>query len=149
MSSDYRLAAPLAVRILGALVAGVGLLVVAVAVLTSVLDWPDPVGLVAVAVGAGVLGAAYVVVRRRVVVRLGETGYRVRLIRGAGITSARWTEVDDVDAAEVGGARCVVLRLRDGRTTTIPVTALAGSGAAFVDELRRRLDAGHRYRHLG
>ena len=34
-------------------------------------------------------------------------------------------EVDEAVTASPGGERCVVLRLADGRTTTVPMAALA------------------------
>ena len=75
-----------------------------------------------------------------------ETGYQVRYVRGAGVRQARWVEVEDAAAATVAGERCVVLRLRDGRTTTVPVGVLAGRPDAFVDDLREHLNGGHGYR---
>jgi hypothetical protein len=48
----------------------------------------------------------------------------------------------------VAGARCVVLRLRDGRSTTIPVDVLAGDREEFVRTLQRLLDGGHGLRRL-
>ena len=54
-------------------------------------------------------------------VRLDDEGYQVRFVRGAGVKQARWKDVEDVVATTVADERCVVLRLRDGRTTTIPV----------------------------
>ena len=75
------------------------------------------------------------VLRRRDVVRL-----RRRRLPGPAASAApacgeaRWKDVEDVDRADrrAASAACV-LRLRDGRTTTIPVGVLAGQ--------RRRLRA--------
>ena len=53
-----------------------------------------------------------------------------------------------VVAATVEGTRCVVLQLRDGRASTIPVSALATSSEAFVTDLRQHLNRGHGYRPL-
>ena len=50
--------------------------------------------------------------------------------------------------ATVRGHHCVVLRLRDGRTTTIPVAVLDARREVFVQDLRSRLDAGHGYRRI-
>ena len=72
--------------------------------------------------------------RRTPVVHLDEAGYRVRLIRGAGVREARWKEVEDAVTATARDLPCVVLRLTDGRTTTIPVEALA----ADRDDFRAR-----------
>lgn len=149
MPSDYRLSRPLAARMLGVLLAVAGLVVVVLTLAVALLDLP--VGFLT----AGVLGAAIVVLagslfltRRSTVVRLDETGYRVRLVRGAGTTEARWTDVEDVVTAHIAGEPCVVLRLRDGRTTTIPVRMLAADREAFVRDLQRHLDEGHGYRRL-
>ena len=43
---------------------------------------------------------------------------------------------------------CVELRLRDGRTTTIPVGVLAVDREEFVRELQARLQRGHGLRPL-
>jgi hypothetical protein len=103
-------------------------------------------------IGAGVavaaLVGALVLLRRASVVRLDEVGYRVRFVRGAGAEAARWTDVEDVVATTTSGERCVVLRLRDGRTTTVPVRLLAGDTDAFVKDLQAHLNTGHGYRRL-
>ena len=75
-------------------------------------------------------------------------GYRVRLVRGAGVTEARWSAVEDAVTAIRRGVACVELRLRDGRTTTIPVGVLAVDREQFVRELQGRLQRGHGLRPL-
>ncbi len=149
MPTDYRLSRPLAARMLGVLLAVVGFVVVVVTLAVALLGLP--VGFLT----AGVLVAAVVVLagalllsRRSTVVHLDETGYRVRMVRGAGAAEARWTDVEDVVTAHVAGEPCVVLRLRDGRTTTIPVRMLAADRDEFVRDLQRHLNEGHGYRRL-
>ena len=147
MASDYHLAAALRLRVLGGLLAvcGVTVLLLVVAVALGAPAPVLPVGavlLVAAAVGAGWWAG------RAVVVRLGERGYRVRLVRGAGVREAAWRDVEDAVAVVVEGSRCVQIRLRDGRTTTLPVAALTGTPEAFVADLQRHLDRGHGYRRL-
>ena len=93
-----------------------------------------------------VLLALVVVLRTRPVALLGEDGYLVRWVRGAGVRRSGWKDVEDVTAVTVAGERCVLLRLRDGRTTTIPVGVLAGSEDAFVRDLQDHLQRGHGYR---
>ena len=46
------------------------------------------------------------------------------------------------------GIACVVLHLRDGRTTTIPVAALAADREEFVRDLQAHLQRGHGLRPL-
>ncbi len=149
MTSDYRLAAPFAVRMLGVLVAAVGLLVVVVALLCGALGWPRAVLSVTVvlAVAAVIVGGA-ILVRRTTVVRLDDEGYRVRFVRGVGVAQGRWRDVEDVVATTVEGARCVVLRRRDGRTTTIPVGIVERGETVFIKDLQQHLNRGHGYRPL-
>jgi hypothetical protein len=149
VASDYRLSRPLAARLLGALLAAVGLLLVLLVLVVALLDLPSPV------ITGGVAGAVIVVVfgglfvtRRLSVVRLDKDGYRVSFIRGAGVAQARWTDVEDVVATTVAGERCVVLRLRDGRTTTIPVRVLHRPAEVFVEDLQEHLNTGHGYRRI-
>ena len=147
--SDYRLSAPVTVRILGAALVAAGLVVGGVAVVAAVLGWSATVTvLVAVALWMAVAVLALLLLRLAPVVRLDDVGYRIRWVRGAGVREGRWKDVEDVVATTVGGARCVVLRHRDGRTSTIPVDLLPGSTESFVEDLRGHLNRGHGYRPL-
>jgi hypothetical protein len=141
VTSDYRLSPLLAARLLGASLVAFGLLVfVATAV---VVLFAVPVVVLTVTVVAcvvGIFATGWFLTRRSYVVRLDEAGYHVRFVRGAGVTRARWGDVEDAVTTTVAGAPCVVLRLRDGRSTTIPVEVLAGGGDQFVQRLREHLD---------
>lgn len=131
------------------LLAVLGVFVVLLTLLVGVLDLPPAVMLGGIVVGvlAFLVGGLFLT-RRATVVRLDDAGYRVRLVRGAGVKQARWTDVEDVVATTVGGERCVVLRLRNGGTTTIPVRLLAASPDAFVKDLQGHLNRGHGYRRI-
>lgn len=145
--SDYRLSAPVAVRMLGVLLALAGLLVAVTALLVAVFSWPATVlSAVIVVVVPALVALGFRVTRRGSVVRLDDTGYTVRLVRGAGVKQGRWKDVEDVVATHVEGERCVVLRRRDGRTTTIPVGILAARADDFVRDLQQHLNRGHGYR---
>ena len=149
VSSSYRFAGPFIVRLTGLGLALVGLLALVLVAVVSATSLPAAVltaGLfVALVAWLAVLGGV-AVLRRREVVRFDDVGYRVRHIRGAGVREARWKDVEDATAPTVLNDRCVLLRLRDGRTTTIPVDVLRGSADAFVRDLQRHLDAGRGYR---
>ena len=106
------------------------------------------IGVLAVLVLLVVFAGGFALTRAAYVVRLDDDGYQVRFVRGAGVTGARWTEVEDAAIADVAGSKCVVLRLADGRTTAIPVTALAADGDEFVRDVRAHLDRGHGIRRL-
>jgi hypothetical protein len=147
--SEYRLSQPIAARILGVLLAVLGVLLILLTVGVALLDMSTAV------LGAGIVAAVLLllvggslVTRGATVVRLEEAGYRVRLIRGTGVRQARWADVEDVVATTVAAERCVVLRLRDGRTTVIPVRMLAGSAESFVKDLQGHLNRGHGYRRI-
>lgn len=149
MTTDYRFATPLLVRSLGALLVLLGLVVLLVAVAVAVLDLPATVLTVAVVAAVVVVVAAGLLVTRlRTLVHLDDTGYQVRWLRGAGVRQARWRDVEDVVTASLSGHECVVLRLRDGRTTTIPVAVLDAPPATLVQDLSARLDQGRGYRRL-
>jgi hypothetical protein len=151
VSSNYRFAAPFIVRMMGTGLVAVGVLVLVWAGLAVALSLPGALLstglLVAVVLWLLVLGGV-VAPRRGDVVRLDEAGYRVRFVRGAGVRQAPWKDVEDVTAPTVEGQRCVLLRLRDGRTTTVPVDVLAGSSDAFVKDLQQHLNRGHGCRRL-
>jgi hypothetical protein len=146
---DYGLARALRVRLMGALLATAGVVVLVVIAVFAAADVPGEaaVGLV-VLTALGLAAAAVLLGRGWYVVRLDDTGYRIRFVRGVGRSQARWTDVSDLTTAVVSGTPCVVLRLRDGTSSTVPVNLIEGDREEFVDELQRRLDAGHGYRRL-
>jgi hypothetical protein len=146
-SSSYRFSSPFVVRLIGSALVVLGLLVVLLVLLAVLLSLPGVVPLTILGVAfVGVLALALVAGRRPVVVAFDETGYRIRFVRGAGVRRAEWRQVEDVTTTTAAGERCVVLRLRDGRTSTVPVGVLAGRTEDFVEDLRSHLNRGHGYR---
>jgi len=146
VSSSYRFSGPFVVRLMGLGLAVVGLLVLLLAGLVVLFSLPAAVlGTGLLVVLAAVVALGVVAVRGAVVVRLDETGYRIRYVRGAGVPQGEWKQVEDVAVTTVAGVRCVVLRLRDGRTSTVPAGVLAGRPDDFVDDLRAHLNRGHGY----
>ena len=138
--SDYRVAPTLAARLLGVGVGLVGVLVLLTTAVVALAGLPPGTVLMVGVAGVLLVGlAGWWVTRRARVVRLDDVGYQVRFVRGAGATSARWVDVLDAGTRAVAGSHCVVLRLRDGRTTTIPVEALAGDPARFANDIAARL----------
>ena len=80
--------------------AALGVFVVLLTLLVGVLDLPPAVMLGGIVVGVvAFLGGGFFLTRRATVVRLDDAGYRVRLVRGAGVKQARWTDVEDVVAS--------------------------------------------------
>ena len=139
MSSAYRLAPAVAARLVGAALVGAAVLVLLTTVLVALLSWP--VLVVLVVAGLALLGvlATYVATRRIPVLRLDPAGYRVRWVHGAGTHRARWSDVQEAVTGSPAGIDCLVLRLRDGRSTSIPVAAVDHDRYALVTEVRERL----------
>jgi len=138
---EYGLSRALRARLMGALLATTGVVLLVVTVVTAVAGVSGRVmaGLVLVAL-LGVVVTGVLLGRGWYVVRLDDTGYRVRFVRGVGRSAARWTDVEDVATAFVSGNPCVVLRLRNGGTSTLPVDVLEGDREELVDELPSRGD---------
>jgi len=146
---EYALAPALRARLLGGGLTAVGVLVVVAVLLAALVGLPTAVTTVLVVLaGLAVVGLGLLLGPRRWVVRLDEDGYRVRALRSTQARSARWTDVLDLQATTTAGSRCVVLRLRDGRTTTIPVDVLEGDPERLTRTISARLDRGHGYRRL-
>lgn len=147
--SDYRLAPLLVARIVGSYLVVAAVVMFVATVVVAAAGWPaDLLVVVLAAVVAGLLAVAWWLRARAYVVRFEDDGYRVGLVRGSGVRQARWTEVRDAVMAPPGGPEYVVLRLRDERSTTIPVAALAVGREQFLRELRDRLQRGHGLRPL-
>ncbi len=149
-TSDYRFSSPFVTRFVGAYLLVFALLVFVSTAVVAITDAVSPdllvvllvVGLVGLfALGGWLRSKAYVV-------RLGAEGYEVRMIRGAGVKRAAWSEVEDVVAASPRGIPCIVLHLSGDRTTTVPVEALAVDRDQFVRELQGHLDRGQGLRPL-
>ncbi len=149
MQQDIRLAPAVAARLLGTAVVVLGVLAVVLFVGAWLLDVPTAVPVLVVAVLLFGLGAAGLfLLTRAYVVRLTADGYRVRFVRGAGATRARWVDVEDAVTTYVADEPCVVLRLKDGGSTTIPVAFLAGDRERFVELVHERLMRGRGLRRL-
>ena len=156
-TSSFALAPALRARLLGTGLVAIGLVVLGGILLAWAIGLPVPVvtGLVLLA-AVGVLALGLLLGLRHWVLRIDEHGYRVRVLRsparspeGSGdARSARWPVVLDLRTTTLSGQRCVVLRLRDGRTTTLPVDLVEGDSTALVETLTAHLDRGHGYRRL-
>lgn len=142
--SDYRLAPLLVARIMGSYLVVLAVLVFVGTVVVAAAGWSGDLltGLLAVGL-ASTFGLAWWLRSRAYVVRFDAEGYRVGLVHGAGVRQASWTDVTEAAATTAGRSPCLELRLRDDRTTTIPVSALAVDRDDFVREVRARLQRGH------
>ena len=142
-STLYRLSPQVRVRFLGLYLVVLALLVFVLTVLLVAVDvTPDIMLVVALLglVGLGVLG--WWLNKRAWIVRATADGYEVRLVRSAGTKSGRWAAVEDAVTTSPHGIDCLVLRLKDGTTTTIPVTLLDLPKDDFVRQMQAFLQAG-------
>ena len=148
-TTDIRLNPSVAARIVGAAIAAAGAVVLVTTFVVALLDLHTLVVLVtaAVVLVAAIGGGAWLA-RSAYVVRLTDDGYRVRFVRGVGVAAARWKDVDDAVTGKLGDAPVVVLRLRDGRSTTVPVQILAVDREEFVRTVQDHLQRGHGLRRL-
>lgn len=143
-ATTYRLAPALAVRMVGRSLVSLAALV-AVATVAGVLlgtGW-FVAGVVALAGLVAVAAWAWYLLRVARAVRLRDDGYAVRLLGGVGATSASWLQVQEVVAAGPGTQPYLVLRLRDGRSTRLPMAALDADADAVALEVRRRVRDAH------
>ena len=148
MSTDtatvHRLAPAIAARLLGVVLCGVAVLILLSTVAIAILDLHTVYLLVPVAATVLLLVLVWWTWRTKGwVARLTAEGYRVQWVRGVGTASGRWQDVEDAITTTVAGAPVVVLRLKDGRTTTIPVEMLAIDREDFVREVQQHLQRGH------
>lgn len=145
----HRLAPAVAARLLGVVLCAVAVLILASTLAIAVLDLHTVFLLVPVLLTVAVLVACWWAWRTKGwVVRMTPEGYRVQWVRGVGAAAARWKDVEDAVTTTVAEAPVVVLRLRDGRTTTIPVEMLAVDREAFVRDVQDHLQRGHGLRKL-
>jgi hypothetical protein len=147
--AEFRFAPAVAARLVGALLVVLAVVLVLATVVVAVAGLPLLVLAVVAAVGVvAVLVAGQWITRRVPVVSLGAEGYRVRMVRGAGVHAASWRDVEEVATATPSGLPVVRLRLTGGGVTTIPVTLLDVDREQFVRVLRDHLQRGQGLRPL-
>ena len=143
----YRLSPLVTARFVGLYLVLLAILVfVGTAVVVAADVTPDLLVVLAVVGLAGLAAMAWWLRKRAYILRAAPDGYTVRLVRGAGVKAARWTQVEDAVTTTIHDEPCVVLRLKGGDTTTIPVSVLAVDREQFVRELQQHLQRGHRLR---
>jgi hypothetical protein len=142
--TDYRLAPAFVAQLLGLVLVALALVVLVGTAVVALSGLPVDL-LVVVVLGcvAAAVAFAWWLRRRAWVLRCTDDGYRVRLVRGAGVREERWSQVEDAVTTYRRRVACLELRLRDGRTTTIPVGVLAVDKEEFVRDLQARLQRGH------
>ena len=145
----YRLAPAVAARLLGVALCAVAVLILLSTLAIAFLDLHTVFLLAPVGLTVLLLVTTWWTWRQKGwIARLTPEGYRIQWVRGVGAASARWKDVEDAVTTTVADSPVVVLRLRDGRTTTIPVEMLAVDREAFVRDVQQHLQRGHGLRKL-
>lgn len=140
----YRLAPAVAARLVGVLLCAVAVVILLSTLAIAVVDLHTAFLLVPVVLVVLLLAATWWGWRQKGwIAQLTPEGYRIQWVRGVGVAAGRWKDVEDAVTTTLLDAPVVVLRLRDGRTTTIPVEMLAGDREAFVRDLQQHLQRGH------
>lgn len=148
MVTDFRLSPALTARLLGVTLLGGAALVVIATLAIAIADMHS-VFLVVPVVVVAVAMVALMVWSNTWVLRLSEEGYQVRRIRSAGTTAAPWRDVEDLTSGDVDGVPCLLLRLRDGRSTTLPLGALHVDGQVLASKIAEHLNRANGLRKLG
>ena len=144
----YHLAPAVAARVVGGLLVVLALLLAVGTVVVAVAELPLGILVALVLVGVAAVVGVHLASRRVPIVRFDRAGYRVRWVRGAGVRAAAWTEVTEAVTASAERVPVVVLRLDDGRTTSIPVQVLDVDRERFVRDLQAYLQRGQGLRPL-
>lgn len=140
--SVYRLAPQFAARLLGLTLVLLGLVVLLATMVVVLFQAPVTVLSAAVVLAVvGIFALGWLLRSRSWVVRTTKDGYVVKWVRGAGTKQARWLDVESLATDTIAGSPCVVVKLRDGRSTTIPVEVIAVDREQFVSDLQDRLAA--------
>ncbi len=136
----YRMAPAVAARLVGSFLVAVALVLFVATAVVYAAGLPGDLLLVPLVVGVvGSFVLGWWLRSRAWVLRLDAAGYAVRLVRGARVTTAAWSEVREVVTTAPGGHPCLVLRLGEGRETVVPVEAVEGDREELVREVRARL----------
>ena len=138
-----------ALRVAGLVVSLVGLLWLAAVGVEAVAQAAGGLvlaaGLVAV---AGLMGAVLVVLRPPKVLTLTSDGYVVHHLRGAGVTTADWSQVVEVSTEAVDDGDALVISLPGHRHTVVPMALLGPRAGEARRRIRELLNGAHGYRRL-
>lgn len=97
----------------------------------------------------GLLRSVVQIVRQPTVLRVDADGYRVSRQSGpTGVRRGRWSEVERVRRDHRDGRECVIIQLRTGGQTQIPVGSVAAPRQEWLAELDARLNRAHGQRRL-
>ena len=152
--STYRWSRAQVLRAVGLLAVLLGLMWLVVGAVSAWAGAGAAVGslLWMVAGGLTALGLAvaiWLVVRPPSVLELSPTGYRVLHLRGGGVPTAEWSDVESVHTQALAAGPAVVVELSGGRTSIVPLSLLGLRATEAQREMHNRLNTAFGYRRLG
>ncbi|MFT4009221.1 MAG: hypothetical protein QM655_04175 [Nocardioidaceae bacterium] len=147
--TQFRVAPTHKARFLGAFLLLIGLVIFVTAALVALLRLhPDIISVVVIVALIAVVTLGVLISRIGVMLDLDDVGYRTHWLRAPGTKQARWTDVEDAVTGFASEQPVIVIRLKDGRSTTIPVNLLAGDPADVVRAIQEHAQRGNGYRRL-
>jgi hypothetical protein len=117
-----------------------------VAALSGFAWWSDLLLLVATIVALGCV--LRFVCLPPLLLEVSSHGYRLVNVRGGGVASASWSEVEAVATGRNDSGPVMQVTLSDGRTTSVPVSLLGSRSVAAEQEMHTRLNSAFGYRRL-
>lgn len=127
----------------------VGLIIFVTAAVVALFHLnPDIISVVVILALISVVAIGFLMARVPVMLDLDDVGYRTRWLRAPGAKNARWTDVEDAVTGFVAEQPVIVIRLKDGRSTTIPVNLLAADPDDVVRAIQESAQRGNGYRRL-
>lgn len=97
----------------------------------------------------GLMTALWFLVWPPRVLELSETGYRVVNLRGGGVPTAEWSDVESVHTQLMTAGPAIVVELWGGGTSLVPLSLLGLRATEAQREMRDRLNTAFGYRRLG
>jgi len=138
-------------RLAGVAITGLGVLWIAgIAFDVWVVDGlAEAVRAVALTTTAVILAGVLVLLARPpLVIEMAPDRYRLHLLRGGGVNSAQWREVESAQTQSTSNGALIVLQLKSGERSFVPLTLLGARAVEAEREIHRRLTTGHGYQPL-
>lgn len=147
--STYRWSRAHVGRIVGlfAVVLGVSWLILGAATASGSVA-PKVAAVAAGCTAAVLVLSTWLLLRPPSLLELSETGYRIRRLRGAGVTAADWSQVQSVQTRASTNGPAIVVDLVNGGTSTLPLSLLGLRALPAQQEMHERLNAAFGYRRL-
>jgi hypothetical protein len=117
-----------------------------VTALTGFVDWAVVVLLVLVLICVACL--LRLVIVPPILLELSVDGYRVRNVRGGGVSRSEWSHVESVAGGPGAHGAVVVVTLSNDRRSVVPVSLLGPQAITAEREIHTRLNAAFGYRRL-